>query len=233
MAFVHPSAEVEDGASIGEHSKVWRFCHVMAGAQIGSHCVLGQNCFVAPGVRIGDRCHIQNNVSVYAGVTLEHDVFVGPSAVFTNVRRPRAAFAQPKSAYTPTLVQHGASIGANATIVCGVTIGQGAFVAAGAVVTRDVPPFALVMGTPARVTGWLCACGQPLQRGARRPRHAQCAACQRIYRASASTGLDLVSESDSACSNSLTTATPSSKPDGTARPSKAHRTNTSSSCRNG
>ncbi len=161
----HPTAEIEPGALIGEGAAIWRFVHVMAGAVVGPRTSIGQGCFVAPTARIGTGCRLQNNVSVYDGVTLEDEVFVGPSAVFTNVRRPRAAFATPRSAFATTLVRRGASIGANATIVCGVTIGEGAMVGAGAVVTRDVPAFTLVIGQPARVAGLVCACGAALAAG--------------------------------------------------------------------
>jgi UDP-2-acetamido-3-amino-2,3-dideoxy-glucuronate N-acetyltransferase len=169
---VHPTAEVEKGARIGPGTRVWRFCHVQAGAHIGADCVLGQSCYVAPGAKIGDRCRIQNHVSVYDGVTLEDDVFVGPSAVFTNVRRPRAAYPQ-KPAFGSTQVGAGATIGANATVVCGVRIGARAMVGAGAVVTRDVPDHAVVVGAPARVTGWICRCGSTITRGRRPPARAK------------------------------------------------------------
>jgi UDP-2-acetamido-3-amino-2,3-dideoxy-glucuronate N-acetyltransferase len=155
----HPSAVVDRGARIGARTRIWHFCHVMAGARVGAACVLGQNVFVAGSARIGDRCRLQNNVSVYDGVCLGDDVFVGPSAVFTNVRNPRAAVDR-RAAIEPTIVESGATIGANATIVCGVTIGAYAFVGAGAVVTRDVPAHAVVQGVPARRTGWICRCGE-------------------------------------------------------------------------
>jgi UDP-2-acetamido-3-amino-2,3-dideoxy-glucuronate N-acetyltransferase len=158
---VHPTAIVDEGARIGAGTRVWHFAHVMAGARIGARCVLGQNVFVAAGVTMGDGCKLQNNVSLYDRVELEDDVFCGPSCVFTNVRRPRA-HVERKHAYEPTRVGRGASIGANATIVCGTTLGPYAFVAAGAVVTKDVPPHAIVMGAPAKVRGWACACGESL-----------------------------------------------------------------------
>lgn len=160
-AFVHPTAVVDEGASIGEGTKVWHFSHVMPGARIGRACVLGQNVFVGAGVVIGDGVKIQNNVSVYEGVTLEDDVFCGPSCVFTNVGNPRSAVPR-KHELARTRVRRGATIGANATIVCGVTIGRWAFVAAGAVVTRDVAELALMMGAPARRVGWVSRRGRRL-----------------------------------------------------------------------
>jgi UDP-2-acetamido-3-amino-2,3-dideoxy-glucuronate N-acetyltransferase len=161
--FVHESAYVDDGAKIGDSTKIWHFCHVMSGAEIGAHCSLGQNVFVANRVRIGNHVKIQNNVSVYEGVVLEDYVFCGPSMVFTNVKTPRSAYPRNTSEdYQTTLVKYGASIGANATVVCGVTIGEWAFVAAGAVVTKDVPPYALMAGVPARRIGWACECGTTL-----------------------------------------------------------------------
>ncbi len=162
-AFVHPTAVVDDGASIGDDTRIWHFSHVMAGAVIGERCSLGQNVFVGDSVRIGNGVKIQNNVSVYEGVILEDHVFCGPSMVFTNVLTPRSAFPRNTSAdYAATLVKRGASIGANATIVCGVTLGENAFVAAGAVVTRDVAPYAVVAGVPARRIGWMSAYGDML-----------------------------------------------------------------------
>lgn len=162
--FVHETACVDAGAKIGKGTKVWHFCHIMGGAEIGKNCTLGQNVFVANNVKIGNNVKIQNNVSVYEGVVLEDYVFCGPSMVFTNVRTPRSAYPRNKSSdYLRTLVKKGASIGANATVVCGVTIGEWAFVAAGAVVTKDVPPYALVAGVPARLMGWACECGLPLK----------------------------------------------------------------------
>lgn len=162
--FAHESACIDDGATIGDGSKLWHFVHVLSGSRIGRNCNVGQNVMIGPDVVIGDGCKIQNNVSVYKGVTLEDGVFCGPSMVFTNVRNPRAEIDR-RGELLPTLVRKGASIGANATIVCGHTVGRYAFVAAGAVVTRDVPDFALVMGNPARVAGHVCACGERLAEG--------------------------------------------------------------------
>ena len=159
--FRHDSAIVDDGASIGEGSRIWHFVHVCSGAVIGRDVTLGQNVFVAGGARIGDGCRIQNNVSVYDGVVLEERVFAGPSAVFTNVVNPRAGVER-KDEYHRTLVRTGASLGANSTILCGVTIGEYALVAAVAVVTRDVKAHALVVGAPARQTGWVSRHGEKL-----------------------------------------------------------------------
>jgi UDP-2-acetamido-3-amino-2,3-dideoxy-glucuronate N-acetyltransferase len=155
----HATAVVDRGARIGAATRIWHFCHVMAGARIGARCVLGQNVYVAARAVIGNGCRIQNNVSIYDGVVLADDVFVGPSAVFTNVRTPRAAIDRRREAQS-TIIGRGATIGANATIVCGTRIGDFAFVAAGAVVTGDVPAHAVVSGVPARVAGWICRCGQ-------------------------------------------------------------------------
>lgn len=160
--FIHPSAEVEAGAELGPGSAIWRFCHVMAGARIGARSILGQGCFVAAGVRIGDGVRVQNHVSLYQGVELEDEVFVGPSAVFTNVKNPRAFVAR-KAEYRRTLVCRGASVGANATILPGLTLGNYSFVAAGAVVTRDVRAHELVMGAPALPRGFMSRHGEPLR----------------------------------------------------------------------
>jgi UDP-2-acetamido-3-amino-2,3-dideoxy-glucuronate N-acetyltransferase len=158
---VHESAYVDDGAVIGAHSRVWHFTHIMGGAVIGDRCSLGQNVVVMNGVRMGHNCKVQNNVSLYEGVELDDDVFCGPSMVFTNVLNPRSAVSR-KAEYRRTPVGRGATIGANATIVCGVTLGEYAFVGAGAVVTRDVPAYALVTGVPARRIGWMSAHGERL-----------------------------------------------------------------------
>jgi UDP-2-acetamido-3-amino-2,3-dideoxy-glucuronate N-acetyltransferase len=160
--FVHESSYVDEPCSIGEGTKIWHFSHVMKDSVIGRRCNIGQNVLVSPGVRIGENCKIQNNVSLYTGVVLEDHVFCGPSMVFTNVVNPRSEVVR-KDEYKATLVKRGASIGANATVVCGVTIGAYAFVGAGAVVTRDVADFALVVGNPARQAGWMCRCGVKLR----------------------------------------------------------------------
>jgi UDP-2-acetamido-3-amino-2,3-dideoxy-glucuronate N-acetyltransferase len=176
--FVHPSSYVDEGASIGPGTRIWHFCHVMPGAVIGARCTLGQNVVVMANVRIGDDVKIQNNVSVYEGVTLEDAVFCGPSCVFTNVLNPRSEISR-RGQYLPTQVRRGATIGANATIICGSTIGEYAFIGAGAVVRGDVPAYALMLGVPARPAGWVCRCGERLRpaQGA-----AVCRACGRGYR---------------------------------------------------
>jgi UDP-2-acetamido-3-amino-2,3-dideoxy-glucuronate N-acetyltransferase len=158
----HDSAIVDDGAQIGAGSRIWHFVHVCGGARVGERCSLGQNVFVGNRVVIGDNCKIQNNVSVYDNVTLEADVFCGPSMVFTNVYNPRSAIER-KSEYMDTLVKRGATLGANCTVICGTTIGEYAFVAAGAVVNRDVKPYALVAGVPARQIGWMSRFGERLE----------------------------------------------------------------------
>ncbi|MEA5563654.1 acyltransferase [Planktothrix agardhii] len=162
--FVHESAYVDDGAQIGEGTKIWHFCHVMGKAKIGKNCSFGQNVLVSNNVVIGDGCKIQNNVSLYEGVILEDYVFCGPSMVFTNIKTPRSEFARNTSNdYLTTLVKRGASIGANATIVCGITLHECAFVAAGAVVTKDVPAYGMVAGVPAKLIGWMSAYGDVLE----------------------------------------------------------------------
>jgi len=176
--FVHESSYVDAGATVGAGTKIWHFSHVMPGAVIGERCNLGQNVVIMPGTRIGNNVKIQNNVSIYEGVTLEDDVFCGPSCVFTNVSNPRSHVSR-KHEYRQTLVRRGASLGANATIVCGVTLGEYAFIGAGAVVTSDVPSYALMVGVPARRVGWMCQCGERLQP---RDRAATCAACGISYR---------------------------------------------------
>ena len=160
-SFVHPTAIVEAGARLGVGCRIWHFAHLMPGCELGEGCSIGQGGFVASGVRLGRNVKVQNHVSIYEGVICEDDVFLGPSCVFTNVRNPRAAVVR-RHEYAPTHVGHGATVGANATIVCGVTLGAYAFVGAGAVVTRDVPAYALVVGTPARVIGWMSPAGHRL-----------------------------------------------------------------------
>ena len=160
-AYIHPSAIIDDGAEIGEDSKVWHFTHILAGTRIGARCIVGQGVMVGPRVTVGDGCKIQNNVVLYEAVTLEDDVFCGPSCVFTNVTTPRA-FVERKTEFAPTRVCRGATIGANATIVCGVTIGRYAMIGAGAVVTKDIGEFELVVGNPARQIGWVSRTGDVL-----------------------------------------------------------------------
>ncbi len=176
--FVHESAYVDEGAQIGQGSKIWHFCHIMPGAILGEHCNLGQNVFVANGVILGNNVKVQNNVSIYEGVICEEDVFLGPSMVFTNVINPRSGVNR-KNEFLRTKVGRGASIGANATIVCGNDIGQYAFIGAGAVVTGTVPDFALVVGTPARQIGWMSKHGERLQFNEQG--EAACPATQEIY----------------------------------------------------
>jgi UDP-2-acetamido-3-amino-2,3-dideoxy-glucuronate N-acetyltransferase len=181
---IHPSAIVDDGAQIGEGTRVWHWTHVCAGARIGERCSLGQNVYVAPRVKIGNNVKIQNNVSVYDEVTLEDDVFCGPSMVFTNVINPRSEISR-KSDYMKTLVRRGATLGANCTIVCGVTIGAYAFVGAGAVVNRDVPDFALVVGVPARQIGWMSRYGEQLDLPLKGSGEAACAHTGERYKVTA------------------------------------------------
>ena len=155
--FVHSTAVVDEGAEIGEGTRIWHFSHVMPGARIGQNCIIGQNVFIGSGTFLGNNVKIQNNVSIYDGVILEDDVFCGPSMVFTNVFNPRS-FISRKKEFRKTLIERGATIGANVTIVCGNTIGQYAFIGAGSVVTKDVPEYALVYGNPGKVKGWVCQC---------------------------------------------------------------------------
>lgn len=174
--FVHESSYVDDGVEIGEGTKIWHFCHVQSGAKIGENCSFGQNVNISNHVTVGNRVKIQNNVSVYEGVTLEDGVFCGPSCVFTNDLTPRARYPKGSAGYKPTLVKEGASIGANATVVCGHTIGRNALIGAGAVVTGNVPDYALMLGVPARQCGWVCECGERL------PDSLVCPCCGRKYR---------------------------------------------------
>lgn len=176
--FVHESSFIDDDVEIGEGTKIWHFCHIQRGARIGKRCSLGQNVNVSNYVRVGDGCKIQNNVSLYEGVELENDVFCGPSCVFTNDLTPRAKYPKGSAGYKKTLIKEGASIGANATVVCGHTVGKWALIGAGAVVACNVPDHALMLGVPARRRGWACECGALLHfDGAR----AACAACGRTY----------------------------------------------------
>ena len=178
--FVHESSYIDDDVVIGEATCIWHFCHVMSGSRVGDKCRIGQNVVIGPRAHIGNNVKIQNNVSVYEGVTLEDDVFCGPSMVFTNINTPRSAFPRNRSEDNlPTVVKRGASIGANATIICGHTIGEHALVGAGSVVTRDVPPYAVFYGNPARQHGWACECGIVL---CFQGDHAVCSECGRQYR---------------------------------------------------
>jgi UDP-2-acetamido-3-amino-2,3-dideoxy-glucuronate N-acetyltransferase len=177
--FIHESSYVDQPCAIGKGTKIWHFSHVMANSVIGENCNIGQNVVISPQCVVGNNVKIQNNVSPYTGVVLEDDVFCGPSMVFTNVLNPRSHVSR-KHEYRQTLVRRGASIGANATIVCGITLGQYAFVGAGSVVTRDVPDHAMVFGSPARIRGWMCHCGQKLAglgSSDEYPETAQCSAC--------------------------------------------------------
>lgn len=175
--FIHPSSYVDDGAAIGSGTRVWHFCHIMTGAHIGRDCVLGQNVHVGPEVHVGDRCKLQNNVSLVSGVKLGDDVFCGPSVVFTNVLTPRSHISR-KDAFAATTVGRGASLGANATILCGIRIGDYAMIGAGSVVTRDVAAHRVVIGNPAREVGLCCQCGRRLVCG---PTHYSCQACEIQY----------------------------------------------------
>lgn len=176
--FVHESSYVDEGCEIGEGTKIWHFCHVQSGARIGKGCSLGQNVNVSNNVIVGDGCKLQNNVSLYEGVELEDNVFCGPSCVFTNDLTPRAKYPKGRANYKRTLIREGASVGANATIVCGHTVGRCALIGAGAVVACNVPDFALMLGVPARIAGYACRCGERMsfENGA-----AECSACGRKY----------------------------------------------------
>jgi UDP-2-acetamido-3-amino-2,3-dideoxy-glucuronate N-acetyltransferase len=183
MAYIaHPSAIIDHGAQIGEGSKIWHFSHVCSGAKLGKNCSLGQNVFIGNDVVIGNNVKIQNNVSVYDAIVLEDDVFCGPSMVFTNVFNPRSHVAR-KHEYQRTLVQKGATIGANATIICGAIIGRYAFIGAGSVIRANVKPYAIMVGIPARHTGWMCECGVKLQHGSDKNDIvcATCSACGAKY----------------------------------------------------
>lgn len=178
--FAHESAYIDDGCHIGEGTKIWHFSHVMTGATIGARCNVGQNVVISPDVVIGDNVKIQNNVSIYTGVVLEDEVFCGPSMVFTNVTNPRSHVVR-KHEFQRTLVMRGATLGANCTIVCGHTIGRYAFVGAGAVVTGDAPDYALILGNPGRIKGWVCACGVKLASRATVPEQVSCEWCGKRY----------------------------------------------------
>ena len=160
--FIHESSFIDLGVEIGKGTKIWHYSHIMTNAHVGKNCTIGQNVFIGEGVRIGNGVKIQNNVSVFTGVIIEDEVFLGPSVVFTNVFNPRSHIER-KHEYRRTLVRLGATIGANATIICGITIGRYAFIGAGAVVTKDVPDYALVYGNPSRLIGWVCQCGEKLE----------------------------------------------------------------------
>ncbi len=176
----HTSCYIDEGSVIGDDTRIWHFTHVMSGARIGRGCNIGQNVVISPDVVVGDNVKIQNNVSLYTGVVLEDDVFCGPSMVFTNVINPRSHVSR-KHEYKTTLVKRGATLGANATIVCGHTIGRYAFIGAGAVVTKDIPDYALVVGNPGRIAGWVCECGVKLSHGAAPPVQASCRACGALF----------------------------------------------------
>lgn len=179
--FVHPSSYIDEPCEIGEGTKIWHFSHIMKNSKIGRNCNIGQNVVISPDVTIGDNVKLQNNVSVYTGVELEDDVFCGPSMVFTNVVNPRSHVSR-KDEYRKTLVKKGASIGANATVVCGHTIGRFAFIGAGSVVTKDIPDYALIIGNPGRIAGWMCECGIKLgfSREAQEQNYT-CATCGKSY----------------------------------------------------
>lgn len=175
--FVHESTYIDEGVCIGPGTRIWHFCHVMSGCEIGAKCNIGQNVYIGSGVKLGKGVKIQNNVSLYSGVICEDDVFLGPSMVFTNVINPRA-FIERKTEFRPTIIKKGATIGANATVVCGHTIGCYAFIGAGAVVTSNVPDYALVYGNPGKIRGWVCQCGSKLEF---KESDAQCPACNKRF----------------------------------------------------
>ena len=174
---IHPSAYVDEGAIICKGTKIWHFSHIMPGSRIGENCNIGQNVVISPGVILGNGVKVQNNVSVYTGVTCEDDVFLGPSCVFTNVINPRS-FIERKDEYKPTIIKKGATIGANATILCGVVIGEYALIGAGSVIVKDVEPYALMVGNPARKIGYVCYCGNTL---VKKGDAYHCPACHRVY----------------------------------------------------
>ena len=174
--YVHPTSVIDEDVRIGKGTKIWHFSHIQSGAQIGEYCSLGQNVNISNNVKVGNGCKLQNNVSLYEGVELEDDVFCGPSCVFTNDLTPRAKYPKGRAAYKKTIIKQGASIGANATIVCGHIIGKCAMIAAGAVVTSNVPNYALMLGVPAHQKGWVCECGDIL------PNELVCKKCGRTYK---------------------------------------------------
>lgn len=180
--FAHETAVVDEPADIGDGTKIWHFSHIMSGARIGKGCNIGQNVFIGSTAKIGNNVKVQNNVSVYEGVTLEDYVFCGPSCVFTNVNKPRSAFPRADRKFDKTVVRRGATIGANATIVCGVTIGEHSFIGAASVVTKDVPAYALYIGNPAKHGGWICECGEKLETTGRGRNNLACPACSREYK---------------------------------------------------
>ena len=178
--YAHDTAVIDEPSDIGTGTKIWHFSHIMSGAKIGDGCTIGQNVFVGATASIGNNVKIQNNVSVYEGIDIEDDVFCGPSCVFTNVIRPRSAFPRSDREFDRTLIRKGVTIGANATIVCGITIGEHAFIGAGSVVTKDVPAYALYVGNPAKHGGWICRCGEKLE-AAGDGEETACSACAAKY----------------------------------------------------
>jgi UDP-2-acetamido-3-amino-2,3-dideoxy-glucuronate N-acetyltransferase len=189
----HESAFIDEGCIIGDGTRIWHFSHIMTGARIGAGCNIGQNVVISPEVVVGNNVKIQNNVSIYTGVILEDDVFCGPSMVFTNVSTPRSHVSR-KHEYQQTLIRRGATLGANCTVVCGHTVGRYAFIGAGAVVTRDVPDYALVVGNPARLAGWVCACGVRLSSKAAVDSPLRCSGCGLEYHAADGGGVARVSD---------------------------------------
>jgi UDP-2-acetamido-3-amino-2,3-dideoxy-glucuronate N-acetyltransferase len=190
----HPTAVIDDGCAIGDDTRIWHFSHVMAGARIGRACTIGQNVFIAGLAVIGNRVKIQNNVSIYDGIVLEDEVFCGPSMVFTNVTSPRSHISR-RHQFESTLVRQGATLGANSTVLCGLTIGRYAFIGAGAVVTRDVADYALVVGNPARQVGWVCQCGVKLSGMRLVATTVACRECAAVYRVESGRPIERLSSS--------------------------------------